>query len=267
MIRRTLRLGLAFAVAASTTLVVSPTAGGRPQRYPDDTWMTNGQVYTIAKSGNTIYIGGKFQSVRQCPPGQSCGAGSVVNVLNLAALDATTGAAIKTFRPQVGAPARLRSSMALPSPAASCGRPASSRRLRASRDSISRPTTSPPVRSTPGRSPRSVSIPATASAASMRSATAVRRRLLHHRRRPAAQTPRGVQPRRQPNGQWKPRTGASRERSPPRVTAARSSLAVHSEGRRNDRHERRASQPSRCSTPRRARSTRGRPRTPRSRTG
>jgi Domain of unknown function (DUF5122) beta-propeller len=104
MIRRTLRLGLAFAVAASMTLVVSPTAGAALSDTPDDTWMTNGQVYTIAKSGNTIYIGGKFRSVRQCPPGQSCGAGSVVNVLNLAALDATTGAAIKTFRPQVGAP-------------------------------------------------------------------------------------------------------------------------------------------------------------------
>jgi hypothetical protein len=104
MIRRTLRLGLAFALAASTLLAVAPSANAAFSNTPDDTWMTNGQVYAIAQGGNTIYIGGKFQSVRECPPGQSCGPGSVVNVLNLAALDATTGDAISTFRPQVGAP-------------------------------------------------------------------------------------------------------------------------------------------------------------------
>lgn len=104
MIRRTLRLGLAFALAASTLLAVAPTANAAFSNTPDDTWMTNGQVYAIAQSANTIYLGGKFQSVRQCPPGQGCGTGSVVNVLNLAALDATTGVAIRTFRPQVGAP-------------------------------------------------------------------------------------------------------------------------------------------------------------------
>lgn len=104
MIRSTLRLGLAFALAASTLLAVAPSANAAFSNTPDDTWMTNGQVYAIAQGGNTVYLGGKFKSVRQCPPVQSCGAGSVVNVLNLAALDATTGVAIKNFKPRIGAP-------------------------------------------------------------------------------------------------------------------------------------------------------------------
>ena len=102
MIRRTLRLGLAFALAASTLLAVAPSASAAFSNTPDDTWMTNGQVYAIAQSGNTIYIGGKFTSVRACPPGQSCGAGSTLSVLNLAAIDATTGDAITTFKPRIG---------------------------------------------------------------------------------------------------------------------------------------------------------------------
>ncbi len=104
MIRRTTTMILTLALSASMLLAVAPTANAAFSDSPDDTWMTNGQVYAIAQSADTVYIGGKFQSVRQCPPGQSCGAGSVVKVLNLAALDATSGAAIKTFKPRVGAP-------------------------------------------------------------------------------------------------------------------------------------------------------------------
>lgn len=104
MIRHTLRLGLAAVLSASMLLGSAPTATAALSDTPDDTWMTNGQVYSITQAGNTIYLGGKFQSVRQCPPGQGCGPGSVVNVLNLAAIDATTGEAVKTFKPQVGAP-------------------------------------------------------------------------------------------------------------------------------------------------------------------
>lgn len=59
---------------------------------PDNTWMTNGYVRSIAKLGNTIYIGGRFTLVKACPVGQSCGAGIRVN--NVAAFDATTGEAI-----------------------------------------------------------------------------------------------------------------------------------------------------------------------------
>ena len=51
-------------------------------------------------SGNTIYIGGRFTSVRACPVGTTC-TGNVVAVNNLAAFDATTGAAIRSFKPAV----------------------------------------------------------------------------------------------------------------------------------------------------------------------
>jgi hypothetical protein len=104
MIRHRKRVGLALALAATMLFGAAPSANAAFSNAPDDTWMTNGQVYAIAQDGNRIYLGGKFQSLRRCPPGQSCGAGSVVNVLNLAAVDATTGAGITTFRPQIGAP-------------------------------------------------------------------------------------------------------------------------------------------------------------------
>ena len=57
---------------------------------PDPTWMTNGIVYAIAQSGNTIYIGGRFTSVRACPVGTTC-TGNVVAVNNLAALTRRRG--------------------------------------------------------------------------------------------------------------------------------------------------------------------------------
>lgn len=82
-------------------IVISLTSPARADfsNLPDDTWMTNGFVRSIAKFGNRIYIGGKFTLVKACPPGQSCGAGIRVN--NVAAFDATTGAAIQGFSPDV----------------------------------------------------------------------------------------------------------------------------------------------------------------------
>jgi hypothetical protein len=104
MIRRTIRLCLSLALTVSTLVAAAPTADAAFSRMPDDTWMTNGQVYAIAEAGNRVYLGGKFKSLRTCPPRQSCGPGSAVSVLNLGAVDATTGEAIKTFKPRIGAP-------------------------------------------------------------------------------------------------------------------------------------------------------------------
>jgi hypothetical protein len=85
---------------------VAPSANAAFSNTPDATWMTNGQVYSIVQSGNTVYLGGKFKALRQCPPGQRCGPGSAISsgLLNLGALDATTGVAIKNFKHEVGAP-------------------------------------------------------------------------------------------------------------------------------------------------------------------
>jgi hypothetical protein len=32
---------------------------------PDDTWMTNGTVYSVIRHGDYIYVGGKFNKVRR----------------------------------------------------------------------------------------------------------------------------------------------------------------------------------------------------------
>lgn len=94
--RLVLTLASAIAVMTAGTLPAYAAFANTP----DSTWMTNGQVYAIAQSGNTIYVGGKFTSIRACAPGTAC-PGGTVNVLNVAALDATTGVAIKTFHPQI----------------------------------------------------------------------------------------------------------------------------------------------------------------------
>src|SRR6188472_888702 len=42
----------AIAATASPAFALSATA--------DTTWMTNGKVFALAQSGNTLYVGGKF---------------------------------------------------------------------------------------------------------------------------------------------------------------------------------------------------------------
>jgi outer membrane protein assembly factor BamB len=98
--RRLLATILTTALTGAALLVAAPSALATFNDVPDATAMTNGTVYAIIQSGNTIYIGGKFTSVRDCPPGTSCPGGTVA-AGGVAALDATTGRAIKTFNPAV----------------------------------------------------------------------------------------------------------------------------------------------------------------------
>ncbi len=64
------------------------------------TWNTAGTVFATALSedGRTLYIGGKFRSVRENPPGEP---GESLRVGNVAAIDVESGAAIRTWTPQV----------------------------------------------------------------------------------------------------------------------------------------------------------------------
>ena len=80
---------------------------------PDSgTWNAAGTVFVTALSedGGTLYIGGKFTRVRENPPGIP---GDSVKVSNVAAIDVSTGVALKTWTPQVtgtdGNPAIVRS--------------------------------------------------------------------------------------------------------------------------------------------------------------
>lgn len=100
-IRRLAKVTIVSATIAGLIGSTAPAASAALSTTPDPTWMTNGIVYAIVRSGGRIYIGGRFTAVRSCPPGQACGPGNAMKVNNVAALDATSGAAIKTWKPAV----------------------------------------------------------------------------------------------------------------------------------------------------------------------
>ncbi len=77
----------AWAQQAETSPTLNPT--------PDDTWMTNGTVYSVVRHGEYIYVGGKFNKVRSSPTGESFG------VTNLARFHADTGVGDPNWRPRV----------------------------------------------------------------------------------------------------------------------------------------------------------------------
>ncbi len=63
---------------------------------PDPTWMTNGVVYSIIRSGDYIYVGGKFTRARSATSG-----GTGFDVTNLARFDADTGVGDPNWTPDV----------------------------------------------------------------------------------------------------------------------------------------------------------------------
>ncbi len=93
---------LAVMAAVAAAVAVAPSAhatlGLRPT--PDQTWMTNGNVYAQALSADkkTLYIGGKFTQLRKNPVGQG---GKVFKVNNVAAIDVATGTPIRKWHPNV----------------------------------------------------------------------------------------------------------------------------------------------------------------------
>jgi hypothetical protein len=93
------RLFLAPSVLAAV-IMIQAILGASPAlaltETPDDTYMTDGKVYATALSGDSkiLYIGGEFTKVRQK-------SGSSLTVKNVAAINVKTGAAIRTWRPEV----------------------------------------------------------------------------------------------------------------------------------------------------------------------
>ena len=67
----------AIAATASPAFALSATA--------DTTWMTNGKVFALAQSGNTLYVGGKFAQLVS-PDGVT-----KIKLKSLGRVDATTG--------------------------------------------------------------------------------------------------------------------------------------------------------------------------------
>jgi hypothetical protein len=93
------RLFLALSVLAAV-MMIQAILGASPAlaltETPDNTYMTDGKVYATALSGDgkILYIGGEFTKVRQK-------SGSSLTVKNVAAINVKTGAAIRTWRPEV----------------------------------------------------------------------------------------------------------------------------------------------------------------------
>lgn len=86
---------MAIGVVATT---VSPATAALPNT-PDATWMTNGAVWAIIRSGDYIYVGGQFTRVRELPPGVLGGQSFAAN--GLARFDAETGVGDRTWTPDV----------------------------------------------------------------------------------------------------------------------------------------------------------------------
>ena len=90
-------------MVATVAIGVAPPAhavlGLRDQADPEP-WMTNGKVYAqaLSEDGDTLYIGGRFNSVRENPAGTP---GRTLAVNNVAAIDVTSGAPISTWKPEV----------------------------------------------------------------------------------------------------------------------------------------------------------------------
>ena len=89
-----------LALSVLATVMIQAILGASPalalSETPDDTYMTNGQVYATALSGDgkVLYIGGEFTEVSQK-------SGASHKVSNLAAINVKTGNAIGTWRPKV----------------------------------------------------------------------------------------------------------------------------------------------------------------------
>jgi hypothetical protein len=101
---------VAGAVAVVTVASVLATAwgdtapkAGTPETVTADplsTWQTDGTVWTLAQSGNTVYAGGNFDYVR--PPGSVPGVSAELGRNNLAAFDVATGNPTSFTHPVTG---------------------------------------------------------------------------------------------------------------------------------------------------------------------
>lgn len=90
---------LAVVVFAATGMAGAQEAPSSPtlNPAPDDTWMTNGKIFSVARSGDYVYVGGKFTRARQST---TKGARSF-SATNVARFDADTGVGDPTWTPDV----------------------------------------------------------------------------------------------------------------------------------------------------------------------
>ena len=84
------------ALALVAMVVASGAALAALNPAPDETWMTNGTVYSVVRHGDYVYVGGKFTTVRSAATG-----GQSFAATNLARFHADSGEGDPTWRPRV----------------------------------------------------------------------------------------------------------------------------------------------------------------------
>ena len=97
----------ALALAGLTVLLPAAPAHALQGTLPGNTspaWQTNGTVRGIAAANGVVYVGGEFTSVR--PPGSPAGSGEVARN-RIAAFNASTGALITSFNPNLNGTVRV----------------------------------------------------------------------------------------------------------------------------------------------------------------
>jgi hypothetical protein len=92
MLLRRSRLACLLALILGLTIAAEPAMALTPS--PDPIWKTNGKVRALARSGNVLYVGGRFD-VAKGPGNQAA------PVSNLAAFDVATGVYLPSFTPTV----------------------------------------------------------------------------------------------------------------------------------------------------------------------
>ncbi len=85
-------MALSMLAMAGAAWASAPTL----KQAPDDVWMTNGNVYSIVRHGDYVYVGGRFTKARSAATG-----GQSFKATNLARFDADTGMGDPTWTPDV----------------------------------------------------------------------------------------------------------------------------------------------------------------------
>src|SRR4051812_49399595 len=106
VVRRVATLSTGLLTAGMVTLTPVSTAVAAQGSVPGTTassWQTNGVVRAVAYANGMVYLGGDFTSVR--PPGSAAGSGEVARN-RIAAFNATTGALVTSFNPNLNGAVR-----------------------------------------------------------------------------------------------------------------------------------------------------------------
>lgn len=93
---RRLTISTLFVALSVVALTLSPALAFSGT--PDDTWQTNGIVYSVVRAGSYVYVGGTFTKAIENPPGQAGGSFAHPGIVRF---DAATGVVDKSWKVDV----------------------------------------------------------------------------------------------------------------------------------------------------------------------